>query len=512
MTEPRDHSPNRRLFLRGLAGTAAAAAVLAAPDRASAATTGPATYAEVDSFGAVGDGNADDTGAIQAAINTGQRVVLTGGKTYKTSSTLWMTHAGQVFDGNGAKIKRANQSGTTQWVSLGVQASDCRVRDLEIDGNKANYTTADWENTSEIVVLGDRTVVERCYLHDFPGEGIQHGLGDHVVISECTLLNGNGNAIHFGSAGPVWQGGRVVFCMVKNVNLDTSVGHADGCITISNGIGDFLVHGNYLENGLAGVGSVDSRDNSNFTISCNEIRGMTRYAIDGDNNTNGNTADNVLIEGNRFYSNPPLIVAAYNSSSTQPTRWSIIGNLLTDTQIYIANVSQCVVTGNTISYSDNTTPAINVNGGAVRTSISRNAITGGDSGIRLVSSNYSVDISDNTLHGQRSFGILDLGSGVRSIGGNQITNDSGAGGGYQAIQAGGGATVSGNRITLSSGVRAIYGQSGSKGVITGNVCKGATTSIRVNTGTTGWVVKDNVVDVAIGNQPGNAQVLGNVVL
>ena len=59
-----------------------------------------ADVVNVKDFGAVGDGVADDTAAIQAAINAGRNVFIPSG-TYKTTSKITITNSNQVVTGAG---------------------------------------------------------------------------------------------------------------------------------------------------------------------------------------------------------------------------------------------------------------------------------------------------------------------------------------------------------------------------------------------------------------------------
>ncbi|MFN4091642.1 MAG: beta strand repeat-containing protein [Brevundimonas sp.] len=54
-----------------------------------------------DQYGAVGNGVANDTAALQAALNTGLNVIRPPGKTYMHNATLTMNTSGQAFTGGG---------------------------------------------------------------------------------------------------------------------------------------------------------------------------------------------------------------------------------------------------------------------------------------------------------------------------------------------------------------------------------------------------------------------------
>jgi parallel beta-helix repeat protein len=105
---------------------------------------------------------------------------------------------------------------------------------------------------------GDRNIIHDCYVHDCQSEGIEVG-GVGVVVDNCTVLNCQGNGIHlFGAAAP-----KITRNYVKNCNLaGTGPGHADGCIIASNTVGDAVISQNYVENGISGIASWDSDDDS----------------------------------------------------------------------------------------------------------------------------------------------------------------------------------------------------------------------------------------------------------
>lgn len=91
--------------------------------------------ANVKAYGAVGDGVANDTTAIQAAIDTGNRVYLPAG-TYLTDQ-LNITTEGQIFEGDGSErtFLKANV-GETKLIYIDGSspwARGCILRDFSID-------------------------------------------------------------------------------------------------------------------------------------------------------------------------------------------------------------------------------------------------------------------------------------------------------------------------------------------------------------------------------------------
>lgn len=90
--------------------------------------------------GAAADGVTDDTAAIQATLVIARaakgRVLLQPSKTYVISATL--DPAGTIVDGAGATIKQA--AGVTGFPMLQATSAPLVVRDLTLDGNRANTT------------------------------------------------------------------------------------------------------------------------------------------------------------------------------------------------------------------------------------------------------------------------------------------------------------------------------------------------------------------------------------
>ncbi|MEA2391208.1 MAG: Right handed beta helix region [Solirubrobacteraceae bacterium] len=496
------------LWRGGAIGAASVAARLAlGPENAVAAGT-DSPYVNPDALRAAGD--PDDTNAINGALATGSRVMLTRGKTYVVSSPLNMTRAGQVLDGNGARLKRANQSGSTEWNTIYISASDCRVRDLEIDGNKTNYPTANWATTAEIRVEagGDRAVIERCHIHDFPGEGIQQGNSDDVAVIGNVLVDGNGNGIHYGSGGRVYKGGQVLYNTVKNVNGNPAVGHADGCVVLSDGVGDFVVHGNYLENGISGVGSIDSTDNLDLTITCNTIRAMTGTAIEGDNPP-GAASTNVLVEGNRIYDSGSIAITQQRlSSSVFPARWTVRGNLLWNTTIHGNYALWQIIEGNVFAGGGASATYIDMAGPKYLT-IADNQFDGGQTGVNVGDAFDTVAIKRNVFVGQSSRAVnVYSGGGVRmSIAANVIRDAGDRGISLGADRA----AVRGNDVLMSSGGAGILVGSNYNAVTANTVRVGkASNSIQIASGATANVVHENQSDKAITDGGTRTDKTGNV--
>jgi hypothetical protein len=538
--------------------------------------------------GAVGDGTTDDTAAIQAALATGSNVILERGKTYLIAGTLRLAAPGQIFFGNGAKLKRRAQyetftqsavasgnttqitvidasnvrvghglvlenngnydpeprtvtaingnditvgtpfgitstSGANVWLgffAIQIVASDCRVLDLEFDGNKSNWTFYRWDPIAEINIEkgGDRATIERCYLHDIPSEGVLTGNCVDVRVLYNTILNANGNGVHYGGyvSGPINYGGRVVGNHIENVNLDPATGHADGCVVLSAAQADFLVAQNRLLNGISGVGSIDATDNLDITIIGNEIRSCTSTAIEG-NCPSGDSSTNVLIEANRIYDCTVLMINQQSpSSSNFPSRWTVRGNLFSRTKLSVSNSRQVVIEGNIFNAGGASIDLIEVVGSKYVV-VSGNQGTGGNQAVLIGGTGEQISVSSNVCVGQSASAINVYSDNIPnlSIVDNVISGDSSADPiNYDAIRVRSKNVCRGNVVQATQGRSCIYLGSGSYQSVKDNVCrKGlAQYTIRIENTVSKAIVKDNETDAPISDRGTATTIAGNLVI
>jgi len=134
----------------------------------------------VKDFGAVGDGVADDTLAIQAACNTANDVFFPAG-TYLVSE-LDIPSDTCLYGVKNKKsiIKRKNNGATNAFITV-VNKSNVSFKYLQIDGNKANQTNA----AHNIAIVGsEQIVVEHCLIKN--AKIISGGYGAGIAFSDGT--------------------------------------------------------------------------------------------------------------------------------------------------------------------------------------------------------------------------------------------------------------------------------------------------------------------------------------
>lgn len=121
-----------------------------------------ADVANVKDFGAVGNNIADDTAAIQAALNTGRSVFLPDG-TYLLTGSLTMMSSGQILygsaSGGSGSVLRFTASGSATCITVGTAApasaiSSVGLRDLQITDVSGTGTTLFIRNASRVDLDG----------------------------------------------------------------------------------------------------------------------------------------------------------------------------------------------------------------------------------------------------------------------------------------------------------------------------------------------------------------------
>lgn len=389
------------------------------------------------------------------------------------------------------------------------------LRDLIFDGNKDNTTYANWEVTAEVQMRGAGITVQRCTIKNAPGEGIvETGVTpfrdarNKIAYNNITDINGNG--VHLSAS----YGCQVVNNVIINTNLNgNAVGHNGGCITLSNYVEHAIIANNHLEAGRSGVGQIDSADNSVILIQGNTVKDMTTYMLE----CRGNTINlkHLSIIGNRFYQSSLLpaaeliSVAVEDVGSSSVSNVTVSSNTFRNAGLLVGKVSNGAVTGNVfdIDYQagDMVHNAIRVKT-ADGCSVSANTIKYGYAAIALYGNHANLSIVDNVMALGYQFGMSITGGAENSgvtVANNTISNDTNASVNYQAIVVGTNTAVRGNNIKMvagHSGIR-IYGGPGN--IVQCNTVRtyAAGKSIRVESGSTGYVVSENQVTHAITDAP-----------
>lgn len=205
-----------------------------------------------------------------------------------------------AVDGNNITVGTApniTNAGTSNVysASFGVRyGADSTIRDLKVDGNRANFSWARWEVNAEISHASNdshRATVENCHVVEGASEGINLR-GNGTRVSGCKIEGVNGNGIHLSTTdGPI-----VEACYVKGTNEgSTALGHVTGALCWSSTITNARIAFNHLEDAYTGCGDIGSNDGQH-TIIGNTFVGPFAYAgLEIQQNTG------TRIIGNQFY-------------------------------------------------------------------------------------------------------------------------------------------------------------------------------------------------------------------
>jgi hypothetical protein len=392
----------------------------------------------------------------------------------------------------------------------GVSIPNVKILGLELDGNKSNNTSlTKWELHTDLYGSGcDYLTVRECYVHDSQCEGIQFG-GTSSTIENNTVLNTNGNGIHYSGIG----GGVCAFNYVKNCNLaGATAGHVDGCIIFSDNTNDSFIVNNYCENGVSGVASIDTDNNSSVVIQGNIIKSCTVTAIEGIFPTV--SGGRVVITGNLIYDSINIKIQNTGSMAggVGPYNWIIANNFLSNTRIYVQRAFNIQVSNNQLTAAADVTNTGIYFYDVKQGLISGNQILGFQYGIGIDGSVTGLIeanlVTGNQLKNQYTNAIVFFDASGRGMyaTNNSIQTDSAySSATYDAILLKNNTFALNNVMDLLSGRYGIHCPNGAAstngGIVQGNVIRstGITASIRCDGGSINNLISYNFVQQAISN-------------
>jgi parallel beta-helix repeat protein len=137
-----------------------------------------AQYVSVKDFGAVGDGVADDTAAIQDAIDAANSVYIPFGS-YLVTAQIDLKSDLTINADVGAKL--VLDTGITPYVLRGDTVNNIRITNLEIEGNGiAGFSTIYLSNVSEVLL-------DNCTVTKSGATGVYISTGSNVTVQNSTL-------------------------------------------------------------------------------------------------------------------------------------------------------------------------------------------------------------------------------------------------------------------------------------------------------------------------------------
>ncbi len=308
----------------------------------------------VKDFGAVGDGVADDTAAIQLALNSGASVINFPQGTYIIDGGLTLTTADTNLICTGATIKLKNSASSK--AMLNITGANCTVDGGTWDGNKANgNNTGSGFDSYNVFLFADRCTVKNINSINTFGIGIK-GFANYLSVLNNRIRNTESYGIFFdGSASVSHTGNRAI---------GNTIDMSEGFITTQNvgqgilftaGSGQAQIDWELSNNNI--IGPQTSVQDQAINLAVRGRNGIvsnntTRFGAMGFSEGGTNT----VIDGNKFLELVGTvrygieITGGNNIISNNMVTGAITGIIASSSTV---NISNLTITGNNVTATDN---------------------------------------------------------------------------------------------------------------------------------------------------------------
>lgn len=212
-------------------------------------------YVMPESYGAVGDGETDDTAAVQSAINSG-KIVLLDKKTYLISDTLEIPNNLCMIGHPGSRLLWEKKSAAYDKMHANGK-SNIHFENIVFDSNTQDYSSHDVS-----IVYSQNLKIKNCSFVNSFGTALRiHGT-THFSICGCYFENITGEAGNPGECiyGQDFNNGEIIGCSCSHVG-DHFL-YADGVNGIYNVMISSCVLNDTGNNGLTSGGAICIYGNS----------------------------------------------------------------------------------------------------------------------------------------------------------------------------------------------------------------------------------------------------------
>ena len=212
-------------------------------------------------FGAVGDGVADDTEALQMAIDNASSVVSLGSKTYRVSSELFLKSNISIL-GKGARIFRTSSAGVVANTFRGVNVKNITIEGIEFvsehNQEVVNAATDGDGKVSNVDALHFQYIenlrVVNCKFSGLTGGiKIDENLDDVTSVINRDLLV-DGCVFDDTVFMPIYTGG-LSGCYIRNCDISASAEATKLChhVYISSAYENFYIFGTNFKGGVGQI-------------------------------------------------------------------------------------------------------------------------------------------------------------------------------------------------------------------------------------------------------------------
>lgn len=276
----------------------------------------PENEVDVRSYGAKWDGTTDDASAVQDALDavSGAGVVTLPPGTGIIGTAL-VCKSGVTLRGAGVDVTtiKVKDSADVSAITVGSGITRACIRDLTIDGNKANQTDA----VHGIACQGDtQTMITNVRVTSCKGDGIRATSNTDVAVIGCISTANAMRGIELTNVtGARIEGNLVTSNGTHGIDVDFQTSNA---IVVGNKSLSNTSTGIFVEEGTDDVTVAGNTSNSNGT-----------YGIAVASATNGRTTERVTISGNicRANTQSGILVAATTASGAVCRDVTVVGNV-----------------------------------------------------------------------------------------------------------------------------------------------------------------------------------------
>lgn len=450
---------------------------------------GDNSYASVKAYGAIGNGVADDTVALQATLTASDTFLPPGN--YRITAPLTIPSARKVFAAQGAVITLANNVNLPMFQLTDV--ADVLIDGLTLNGNYTNQSACNGICIGINIATSTRLTIQNTHIYNVKNIGIRvtGSLGTDISHNHIEDILGEGS---YGS-GIVFTGPAPNYWAVVSHNIVERTGGSG----IGFGLGaDAIITDNVLndtaknvsqQSVVLGYGLDNAIDTQRVLFANNEVNKST---------TNGCLrmgGTDITVQGNTFNDCGSFALYALGAATTNTTtvygvNLRFISNslrMITDQDIggiQIVRCNACEASGNRIILTPtNTVSNLIELTSASSGSITNNRLENGRNCIRITDDN-NVEITGNLCRGQTTSGIAlqSVNDEINIIGNSVIEMPAGATAGIDA-QTGtpSHVNITGNivrAVSFTSGNRVIQGPD-SLGSASGNYAPDVNCTITV---------------------------------